>query len=145
MIAVVNFIVPNILQCLVAYEKWDYNSTQVSQMMWRLYIARLFNIIVVYYLNLTLIVFGLTSAQISGLSSIDFGMSFTCPNKNSDYLTSLPENTATLGSNQYANCSEDMAVKNLFLNVCLFYLIIVNSRLHFKKGHRYSLVFSCQI
>ncbi len=110
-------IVPFFLQLFVTFEKWDYNSTAVSQMMWRLYIARLFNIIVVYVLNITLFVFDISSSTMFSYN-LDFGMKFSCPNTNSVMLSSIPTSGASLIANtSYCNCREDQAIINFFLNV----------------------------
>ena len=116
LIAIINLVIPEILQLFVSFEKWDYNSTAVSQMMWRLYITRFFNILIVYFLNITLLVFSLSSQQLF-TKTFDFGMNFKCSSQSITPLTTVPLDAIPFAGYLYNNCREDEAIVNFFLNV----------------------------
>lgn len=50
-----NTILPLITEFLIGLERWDFQSTVVTQMIWRNFIAKEFNIIMFFLINFDLI------------------------------------------------------------------------------------------
>lgn len=115
-LSIVNFIVPLILEKLVKYEKWDYNSTYISQLFWRSYIAKMFSLSVIYFLVFYIGIFNPPSIDSNSNSKFDFKMNHSCPSTNYIYKNNQVSFPSTLVDfNNYANCDEDHLGSELFI------------------------------
>lgn len=141
-ILVINFIIPLLLELCVNFEKWDFNSTKTVQLMWRVYISKIFTMGIVYVLVILFTILGKTTSNVFSTNSFDFGLTLTCSSS-----ATVVNNTSTLSGftlqayTGYANCKQDSAAANLFTNLLVDFvsrkiippLILLFRYLYYRK------------
>jgi hypothetical protein len=112
-----------LLEQCVELERWDFISTKNIQLMWRMYIAKIFTVLIVYILVIYLSFFGKTVEDIFGITLFDFQMNLTCGNGDMSKLTQLSDftkvsyNSNLISYNKYNNCKEDVAAGVILINL----------------------------
>jgi hypothetical protein len=117
-ISIMNGLIPLIMEMLVKFEKWDYNSTYLNQLMWRNYIAKLFTLMIVYFLVVYFVIFRSNTTDLIPGLNLDFNMDLSCPgnytNKTNDTIS---DGAQLVSFTSYSNCDEDVAVVILIINL----------------------------
>jgi hypothetical protein len=118
---VINAIIPILLELCVIFEKWDFNSSYIVQLIWRVYISKVFTQGVSYTLLIMFLVLEKKPADVFGFSGLDFDLSLSC---SSNYtLTTNPTGLTKRSYINYANCKEDQVssifLTNLFIDFIL--------------------------
>lgn len=121
-LSIVSSIFPIILDYIVSSEKWDYNSTVVSQQFWRSYILKIISQIVVYFIMIYFGVLNKSSSQLFDSNTFEFHMKPSCPS--TEYKKSNISFPSTLLIyTEYSNCVEDHISANLLVIIFTQFLL----------------------
>jgi len=121
-LAVLNMIIPKLFELCVSLEKWDFNSTKLVQLLWRIYIAKLFTQGVVYAFLIMFLILGLSPQEIFQISSFDFNFDLKCPGTSkliTATATDILAKSKLIEYTNYTNCKEDQFSMNLLLNLII--------------------------
>lgn len=130
----INSIFPIFFNLIVKIEKWDFNYTILSQLVWRNFFFKAFTTGIVYFL---IIYYGVLANVPNFLGSTDFDFELTpsCPSNN--YVNVTVTNTTTASGvsfptelvsfTGYSNCVEDHVGLQLITNISVDFVLRIVS------------------
>jgi hypothetical protein len=118
---IIDVITSQLLEHCVELERWDYISTKNMQLMWRMYIAKIFTVLIVYVLVVYFSFFGKTVKDLFGIALFDFQMNLSCTGDISKLnlveYSNISKDATLINYNKYNNCKEDVAAAVIFINL----------------------------
>ena len=110
---------PIVFEKIIALERWDFVSQQVNHHIWRVYLTKLFGLMIVYFLNIYYVLLGKSSFDLFGNNDdFNFGLGYSCPAIDSQKI--IGNSTSSMQSidyTEYSLCREDQVLINLISQV----------------------------
>jgi hypothetical protein len=121
---IIDVITSALLEFCVELEKWDFISAKNIQLMWRMYIAKIFTVLTVYLLVIYFTFFDKSIKDLIGIDLLDFQMNLVCQSDTSKLVlvNNAPPGATLNPYSKYNNCKEDLAASVILINLIVDFI-----------------------